>query len=765
MADTSDDVILPGYATAPAAAAAPAHAPAAGEDKIVLPAYADQPAQDKTLADAKRTAMLHKMGFEASPDEALGGLKSTFNQLLFGLGDDARALVPGMVKGDTIPDRLRQVHAERRAYDAGEHPKQGLIDFGANLLGGGIASAGLGKAVGAVAPGLVDFAANAGGPLAWLTRQTATAGVGGLFGAAGEAGKADPGKVLDAAKDGFGVGAITAPLVGALTKPAAWLAQKGLGLAGNLATNLGMRNPEKVADSVFIKALQEAKTDPSKLAQALSQQSDNGRLNMVAADVMPDSLRGQTKRLLTTSGDTAQIGDSILGSRAADMPNKIMSSISQHVSPLTNTNMELASLSAQRAAQAAPHYDSALKVPTIDATGRGNQDVADMVQSNGFMQDLLRNTATPLKKMGTPMQAAWVDGPMPPATMNIAKQVEVPGQPGKYVTKNFTVPNPDANKPTMDLQQVPSMADLHQMKLKLDTVINKTRDPITGVMNQTASFGNAEYTYPQLKAAKDQLVGLMDKLSTGPDGTSSYATARKIFTDHSALMDAMKHGEEVMKNRPEVSKMALDSLGSEAERDAMRAGMAGQMTDIAGNATTAGPVLNKLLNSPFAKERLNVMLDPVSRDKFIGDLGSYAKMNETNRMAKGGNIASLPFLESANNEKNLLYAIAGAGLNHPMAAIAAAGRGLVSSSGNVTKKVATPLLNRHLMSPDDAVAFAKDYAAQQANPVRKAGKAVTGALKMMYDNIPNTAANYIGQARAPEAVGGLSTYLNTNDQK
>lgn len=783
MADKNDDeVVLPGYVTAPASAE-PATA-ASADDAVALPAYADQKAQDKNLAAKQQEALkslvsgaglnpaelTKQWGLGATDKATLDSRKATFNQLFAGLGDDLRAAVPRSSwfpeapEGATWADRRRTVHAERKAYDKEEHPGQWLPDLGANLLGGGAIQKALGIGVGAVAPKLVDYVKNAEGILPKLTGYAGNVGVGGLFGAAGEMGKADPGHELEAAKDGVAPGAGIAAILGPLTGLGKYGADRIGKFVSGVTTNLGGSNLEKLADSAFVKQLDAAGMTPAQYAQAIKDASVNG-IDARGVDVLPDSVRGITKKILSTSGDAAAIGDSVLGGRANEMPNLVMKSVAKHVSPLVNTNQELEAIANRRAAEAAPEYAKAFAVPTIDANGVANKDVHDLFSSNELMQDVMRNAALPLRKAGTPMQAAWIEGGVQPAKLPpTMKMVEVPGKPGTFEPKLVAEDNPDAGKSIMQLTRVPALRDMHTMKVRIDNMIDKTRDPISGRMNGTATFGGAEYDYSQLKAAKDKLVGLMDKLTTDPaTGASSYANARKIFSSHSALEDAMNHGAEVMKNRPEVTAMTLRDLGSEAERDAMLAGMAGHLTDLANKNGGTEALVNRLLYNPYAKENLKTMMDPVSYKAFIGDLSTLARMHQSNRLAKGGNIGSLPFLESANNERDLLYGMSALAMGHPLGAVAAAGRGLMSKAGDTAQKAAPYLANRHLMGADEAATFAQDHARRQNNPIRAAGRGVTGALSMMYDGIPTTAANLLGQSRTLGESGGLSTYLNTQE--
>jgi hypothetical protein len=715
------------------------------------PTFDDAPAPEKVLPEitvsSEAPTKFKRPIFEApaqSPQEkAQAGLaeqsannKAMFNGLTFGLGDRIRALTGIGVEGKNYDERLAKTLGERETYNQ-ENPVSHYFTEGLpGVLTGAPVVSGIKAGLGAVAPGLMQFAEGSGA-LPAIARTVGNAALGAGFGAVGGAGSAKPGEMVDGAEHGAMFGAGTAVGLQGLGS----LVKSGIGLLTPMAQKvmmmMGVQDPAKWADKKMVEELLASGHTPESIVLKMKDMANQGAWKpqspdfmgpptevpakpVVMADALPAKVLGMMKKAGTDKGGGAEIIQSKLGQRAVEAPDRIANDIATNISDRTGASAEAGRIIQERSDLASPLYKKASDMGTLSA------DVVNPFFNTGFRKNLFKEVEGVQNSLGQPFE-------------------------GKMTV------NPKTQE--LEIVKTPSIADLHTMR----TDLSKAR---AGLWNSTennyvgkASIGGSKYDAGQLKTELQSLTNHIETLTGGPTGP--YAEARKIFADESSVLSAVRKGTNIIRTRPEDVAIEFGKLKSEAERDAYRSGISSVLTDKTGSTSSGASILKSIFGNKNIRSKLDeVYPNDGARALFPKQMAAEQKMQDTTRILSPRSV-SHDFLESGG-DASLPAALANAAAGRPVAAAANAARFIAGQADRMTPQYGEQLARLGMMSLPETETFAANVARQTNSPFAKAGRIIKGGLSAAAGAVPFVGGNLASRG---DEKGALERLRNMSESK
>jgi hypothetical protein len=644
--------------------------------------------------------------------------------LTMGLSDRAEALIsPGKYE-----DNLKRIQSNKETY-ASDHPYSSL----GNELLGGLASGGaisgvLKKLGSAVLPTVAKFA-NTVGLAPAATRVGQVAAEGGIFGEVGSQAQkpygevgTDPGVgVLYGAGAGVGLTALGKTL-GMVKNAGAKVGQRG-------AMAAGLVHPEDFASAKYIQSLRAQGMEPEEITAALkylrgddlAQHGPVGGGNTLpnmqtpvrVADVVPKSTMGVFAKGIKSSDSAVSEVSDTLGNRSAEQGTRLQNHVGSTLSDDMASTATEDALQDQRAAAADPHYKAAYAVGSpkdaaVDAW------INDRPVNAQIFQELKKNLDTNASQgggAGKPMKA----------------EVTVDPQTGQFVWKHR-----------------PSIEDLDTLKKHIDAKRNDMWNPAKGQFNLPRTPGMADAT--QLGNQRDDLVELINKLTPDGKGGSHYENARKAFADDSALIDAHRTGQDVMRQRPEDVQKQFDSFQGKPELEGQyRAGIASVVKDLIDKSDTGGgaAIVRKLYGSPGMTQKLQyVMANEPSNAQFSRSMASEKAMVDTQRSLVPNN-TNTDLLGDAEGFSLPLAAVNALSGRYGAAA-SQVGRFGTGSIAGMAPEAGDELASIAMMNPEQHADWTAAWRAKQQTPGAKAARGMGALTEYALKGIPAIGSNVTG---------------------
>jgi hypothetical protein len=494
-----------------------------------------------------------------------------------------------------------------RNYQQGRGPNAG-IDW-LSLLGQGAAASPL-----MLIPGSqLGLTGGAGALAKMATAGAAQGGVQGGVEAVGE-GKDAAGVATDAAK-GAGAGAVI---------------NSALGMTGRgIVSYLKSKYPEALQSTAVQKILDRFKQDQD--AGGVSAQDAIDMMNAAKAakapttlaDVGGENVKGLAGYLARAPGPSRQIvkqfledRDAQAGQRLSDLLDNTLSSGGAHES--TKALLDL------RSAAAHPAYQTAMDSSKVVDSPAIRQIMADPTVRQGIGAGIESQR----------LEALAAGEKFDPSVYVTEEASAAPGQAVKDTMAGLS------NSKPMQVTALPNMRVLDAAKRGLDQQIEGERDAVTGRLSQRGVM---------LDRVRQKFVNELDQAN--PD----YAAARAAWGGPSASMDAMRIGQNALREKPEVN---ADSFGKMTPNDQefARVGLADSLRQKLMQAGVNADESKALLRSdwmkaqikPFFKsnEDFNSFVDGVARERQMfdtkGDMsgGSQTAARNANDQANASDLAA-----------------------------------------------------------------------------------------------------------------------------
>lgn len=630
-------------------------------------------------------------------DAAVRGAADTAT---FGLADEAAAGMGALTgiggkQGDYAANLEYQRAVDER--DAAVNPEARL----AGQIGGAVATLPLTGALNVVrGPALASRLAPAGARLATATaRGGATvannaatgAAYAGLYGfGSGEDGAVN--RALGALDDALTGGAVGA-LLPALTGGAKWVGQQALGRP--LASVANAVAPRQRAGTV--------------LRQAISDDAANAGVG--AADVQAGI---QTARASGAPLTALDIGESTrtLGRTAANLSPQGRDRLVQMVDQRRTTQADRAIDTITRHAPGvnAPQRRVELQAEA-QAANRRNYEQAYRDGSRGIWNEGFEQlTVSP------DMQAAIRD-----ATRIGANEAAIRGA---RPPRNPFQANPDGTiNPIPDVQ--PTLEFWDHVKRSLD-----------GQIGTRQRAGDREGA-SQLTRLKNQLVGYLDR------AVPSYRQARQTAASFFGADDALDAGRNFVHRAGdnEGSRQAIARM-SGAERQLFAEGFATQMIDDLRNLPDRHTLINRIFQSPAARERVEIALGREASQAMESMLRLESIMDMGHRAVTGGSNTTQQLVAQGLLGAGAGYAVSGGDIMSPTSLITAAltvglSRGVRAGMGRADQQMARELAD--LLASNNPEVISQAFQRIRSNPgglkaLRKAHVWLTRAVTPLLEN-------------------------------
>ena len=507
-----------------------------------------------------------------------------FQGLTFGFGDEIIGGVRSMMPGS--PPYSETVDQERKAYQqySDENPWKSLgyeAVGGAPwaLLSGGASAAGTvargagkvydaGKRLFKVGDRGMDEAAELfGGPAGQSITNGATSlgqrVTGGLLGAGAEgalsgAGHAD-GDIKDrlqGAGIGFGIGAG----VGA----AAPLVADGVRGVTRMAQDATGLFPKTTAERKILQQFERDRALPRDVKGDMEFAGDERQKPEIMADYLPGgNVSSLTEALAQKMGPTKQAARELMDSRTDGQSERVLTDLRDVFGKKMNYFDKFDKLVEDRATVAKKDYDTAY------AVGEVNDDQ---------IKDLL--------------------GRLPPKVFSSAKEIlklEGRSMPDAFIkdAEGNLVSNPAF---------VPTVEYLDLVKRGIDNAIDSETN--TG---KVSTLGRA------YAKTKDQLLTRLDEV------VPEYATARKNFRDPSQMIDAMKLGQDIFKERAEKTQRNIADM-NDNEKEAFIIGVSDALVKRVDDVSTGRDVTQTLWKNETQKKQIREAIAAVEPDEDQADV-------------------------------------------------------------------------------------------------------------------------------------------------
>jgi hypothetical protein len=652
------------------------------------------------------------------------GTRARLRGLTFGLSDRVEALAsPGKYE-----DNLKHIQAGRDEY-ANDNP---WTNIGNELLGGlvsgGAVSSGVRTLAAKAAPTVAEYAKGVGmGPLATrLIGHTAeNAGMGEVSHQAQQP--------YDKVGDDLGKGALFGAAGGAVAGVGAKLgttAFKGMSKIGQrIALAMGAVKPEDFATRKYIESLAAKGLKPEEIVDALKYlRGDDLQLHgpvtpqhglpdlrppIVVADAVPRTTLNVFAKGIKSSDKAAGDVTERMSNRNVDQGERLRKLVTETLSDKVDSTAQKEALIAERAAKSDPHYKAAYAVgapdnPIID------QWINDRPVNSAIFRSLEENLKQNASKglgQGRPMTA----------------KLDVDPATGQFVWK-----------------QKPTIEDLDTLKKHIDAKLSDLWNPAKGQFNMPKNVKDPDAI--QLTNQRDDLVKIINKLTPDGKGGSHYENARNAFADDSALIDAHREGQMVMRTRPEDVAKTFDKFAGKPElADQYRAGVSAAVNDLLDKADTAGgsAIVRRLYGSPGIQKKLEyVMANQSTGEQFGRSMAAEKAMVDTSKNIVPRN--SVNDLLSDAEGFSLPLAAANALSGRFGAAANQLGRFGMGSIGGMAPEVGDDLARIAMMSPEEYSVWVAAQQAAQRTIGAKAKKAVGGLGQYVVKSVTPSAANVSG---------------------
>lgn len=691
------------------------------DPEVVIPEFGG-PAQKQVQADDEPKVVMPEFG----PPQK-GGVRNQLRQqarkdnqatlarlrgLTFGLSDRAIAGVKSLVGDRTYEQELGELQAERDAYRSESPVGAFANEFIGGIATGAPVASGLKKLVGKVAPGLGQYARQAG-ILPAATRAAAPLAEGALYGEVAAQAEKPYGKV----GTNMGQGA----LYGAGAAGALGLAAKGAGVVGRATAKVGQRaalaaglaKPEKFAEKKLLSALHDENMTPEEVLDAAKflrgddvqlqgpslpgQELPDLRTPVRIADVLPRQARNVVKKGVRASERAQAELSELVSNRNAEQGMRLQSHVESTLSDDVDSSAALQRLAEERAQKAGPHYEQAyalgtVRDPIVDTWIKDRKVNAKLFQE---LKKSLDENASKGMGEGKPMKAVL--------TVNKKGEME------------WTV------RPTIE--------DLDTIKKHLDSKIGELWDPVQMRYRKPKKLGESDAD--QLKNTRDDLIKMIDQLTPDGQGGSHYANARKSFADDSELLDAQRDGMAIVRTRPEDVARLFDKYEHRPElQQQFRAGVAASIKDLLDKADTNGgaAIVRKLWGTPGMQKKLEyVMANPSTEQTFRRNMAAEKAFIDTQKdlVPKGGGGDLLADAEGFSlplAAANALSGRFGSAANH-------LGRFASGAVSGVVPEVGDDLARIAMMTPEQFEEWVAARAARQKTPGAKAKRLLKKGAK------------------------------------
>jgi hypothetical protein len=446
------------------------------------------------------------------------------------------------------------------------------------------------------------------------------------------------------------------------------------------------RNPaEKMADDLRSQGYtpEQANSQTEQLAKTYTVPTKP----VMVADVVNPRTLGMLKT--AASVDTPSQGDIIrsLVERAQDQKNRLNVDVATNISPASGMAGTVADIDSKYKNVASPLYDKVREIPTTP-----DKSTADFFNQNRTTQQYLSEYAANRARDGRPLNM-------------LLKQDE---------NGNYT-------QSADGFENVPSMSDLIDMRKDLASHRSSLWDDQLGKYKQgkegTARVGGTDLGPDRLKDYVGQIDNLLTKKSMdgsiNPDGTpgSLYQKALDIHSDGESIKKAASIGNQILSPSmtTEDFRNHFNSLDSDAERSAMRAGGSSSITNSLGSG---GLLLNKVSgrsNSTNLMDKLNVLgLNDEGNSLLNNSIETERTMQDTNRtlMPRFSPSGLLGSTEGADSIPGMAAALA----TNRWGSLAAGARNFLSGKGKAAiPDVADKLNAISTMNPEEFSSFLEQY--------------------------------------------------------
>lgn len=640
-----------------------------------------------------------------------------FQGLTFGFGDEIIGGVRSTF-GSTPYDEA--VDQERKAYQqyTDAHPWKAMgweMAGGAPwaLLSGGASAAGSvargaktvyqgGKNLFRTGGKAVDEATElfGGPPIKALEDGVTTLGqrvAGGILGASAEgalsgAGNAD-GDLKDRLK-GAGVGATVGATVGA-AMPLVAQGARGATRVFEDATGIA---PGKTAERKILQQFERDRTRPEYVQGDMEVARADGVKPEIIADYLPGgNVSGLTEALGQKMGPTKQAARDLMDARADGQSERVLGDLRSVFGDRMNYFDKFDQLVADRAKAAKTDYEKAYGVGEVK-----DDDINKILRR--LPREVFDRTKEHLRLEGKRMPQAF--------------RTDEAGN---------SVPNE---------KFVPTVEYIDHVKRGIDSVIEAETDALGKVSSRGRDYVRI----------KDSLLGRLDELV--PD----YAAARKNFRDPSQMLDAMKLGQDIFKERAEKTARTIADM-NDNEKEAYIIGVSDALVKRVDDVSTGRDVTQALWKNDTQKKQIREAIAAVEPDEDKAEVlfDSLERMMQReremaatrNRIHSGSQTA--PRTDAINDFNRIIPA--------GVAELASGGTGAgaaVNAVGSLFKRGG--LLSRHDAINDEAgqMLYASTPEAQEAVFKRLTGrqeKMDTNAFRfgLLGDTVSNLAAQEAGR--------------------
>lgn len=632
--------------------------------------------------------------------------------LTFGLSDRA---IAAMSSGE-YESNLKKIQAERDAYREESPVAANVNEILMGIAGGGAVSQGVRKIAGKVAPGLAQYAKQAG-ILPTAVRAASPLAESALYGEVTAQAEQPYGKVGEDLGRGATYGAAVGGVLG--------LAGKGVRIAGRAAGKVGERlalaagigKPEKFARKRLVGALKQENMTPEEVLEAAKflrgddiqmqgpakpgEPLPDLRTPVRIADVLPRAAKNVVKKGARASERAAAELGELVANRNAEQGMRLQGHVEATLSDDVDSSAALARIAEDRAKAAGPHYEQAY------AGGTVRDPIVDKWVRNRKVNGKLFNA---LKKNLDETAAADGSG-------NIKKMKAVleTNDKGEFVWKT---------RPTVE--------DLDTIKKHLDSRISNLWDPKESKFREPKR-GLEEPDAYALMEQRDELINMIDKLTPDGKGGSHYASARKAFADDTQLMEAQRAGMSIVRTRPEDVARMYDKFSARPElQQQFRAGVSATIKDMLDKADTEGgaKIVRKLWGSPGMQKKLEyVMANPSTEQMFRRNMAAEKAFIDTQKdlVPRTGGADNL--LADAEGF-SLPLAIGSAATGRFGSAMNHLGRFASGVVSGVSPKVGDNLADIAMMTPEQYSQWLHALRAAEKSPSSKAKK--VGAATVRY---------------------------------
>lgn len=267
-----------------------------------------------------------------------------------------------------------------------------------------------------------------------------------------------------------------------------------------------------------------------------------------------------------------------------------------------------------------------------------------------------------------------------------------------------------------DLSAVPFRL-LDQVKKELDAQIRYGKTPQGGAQTGDVTA---------LKALKAEFIKELDSRFPG------YTNARRIFSDETAVADALEEGRKFFRGDAELNKSTFSKL-SAAEQDAFRLGAAREIKRVIEETPDGGDAANRLIRSKAMRDRLKVIFpDEESYSGFISAAQRESRFAKTRNEVAGGS-PTQPRLAAAEDLASDVLEGAGQGgssgaVGRVLQRVFARGRGLDSRTAS---EAADMLSDTNIQGVLERVQRAQQGAGTIAPTVGGASGSISGRLPVV----------------------------------